>query len=97
MGKKNHEKLELNPEQITPLTQPTVEIEGPEVPRLAWDSKLQYFFMVISYAVGLGNVWRFPYLTQQHGGGKWLLTVDVCSPPSFSCAECTLSMPRILD
>ncbi|PVD21432.1 hypothetical protein C0Q70_19605 [Pomacea canaliculata] len=73
MGKKNHEKLELNPEQITPLTQPTVEIEGPEVPRLAWDSKLQYFFMVISYAVGLGNVWRFPYLTQQHGGGAFLI------------------------
>ncbi|GFR69810.1 transporter [Elysia marginata] len=39
--------------------------------RLAWDSKLQYFFMVVSYAVGLGNVWRFPYLTQMHGGGKY--------------------------
>ena len=41
--------------------------------RAAWDSKIQYFFMVISYAVGLGNVWRFPYLCQQHGGGQYTL------------------------
>ena len=44
--------------------------EGEKKERLAWDSKLQYFFMVVSYAVGLGNVWRFPYLTQMHGGGE---------------------------
>uniref|UniRef100_A0A0B7AQN9 Transporter n=1 Tax=Arion vulgaris TaxID=1028688 RepID=A0A0B7AQN9_9EUPU len=41
--------------------------------RVTWDSKLQYFSMVISYAVGLGNVWRFPYLTQTHGGGAFLI------------------------
>ncbi|CAG5125644.1 unnamed protein product, partial [Candidula unifasciata] len=41
--------------------------------RATWDSKMQYFFMVISYAVGLGNVWRFPYLTQTHGGGAFLV------------------------
>lgn len=41
--------------------------------RQAWDSKWQYIFMVISYAVGLGNVWRFPYLVQQHGGGAFLI------------------------
>ncbi|GFO07007.1 transporter [Plakobranchus ocellatus] len=46
------------------------EEDGDKNERPAWDSKLQYFFMVISYAVGLGNVWRFPYLTQMHGGGK---------------------------
>ena len=46
----------------------TLDIDE-EKSRAAWDSKIQYFFMVISYAVGLGNVWRFPYLCQQHGGG----------------------------
>lgn len=50
--------------------------ENEDAPRVAWDSKLQYFFMVISYAVGLGNVWRFPYLCQQHGGGTYILSYN---------------------
>ncbi|KAK3790415.1 hypothetical protein RRG08_015885 [Elysia crispata] len=41
--------------------------------RLAWDSRVQYLFMVIAYSVGLSNIWRFPYLTQRHGRGAFLI------------------------
>lgn len=38
--------------------------------RPLWDTPLQFVFACISYAVGLGNVWRFPYLCQMYGGGE---------------------------
>uniref|UniRef100_A0A8B9QYV9 Transporter n=1 Tax=Anas platyrhynchos TaxID=8839 RepID=A0A8B9QYV9_ANAPL len=41
--------------------------------RPAWNSKLQYILAQIGYSVGLGNVWRFPYLCQKNGGGAYLV------------------------
>ncbi|KAE8597365.1 hypothetical protein XENTR_v10016440 [Xenopus tropicalis] len=44
-----------------------------EKTRPVWDNPLQFVFACISYAVGLGNVWRFPYLCQMYGGGGFLI------------------------
>lgn len=41
--------------------------------REEWDNKMQFFMGVISYAVGFGNVWRFPFLLQKNGGGAFLI------------------------
>lgn len=44
--------------------------ETKEENRAAWSGKMQFFLSIIGYSVGLGNIWRFPYLCQQNGGGE---------------------------
>ena len=42
--------------------------------REGFSNKLGFVLAAAGSAVGLGNIWRFPYLTAKYGGGIFLLT-----------------------
>lgn len=46
--------------------------------RPVYNSKVELLLSLVGYAVGLGNIWRFPYLVFTYGGGPFLIPYFVC-------------------
>ncbi|HMS17859.1 MAG TPA: sodium-dependent transporter [Planctomycetota bacterium] len=54
--------------------QPTLS----EAPRGAFGSRVGFILAAAGSAVGLGNIWKFPYITGENGGGMFVLVYLGC-------------------
>ncbi|MCF7979744.1 MAG: sodium-dependent transporter [Chromatiaceae bacterium] len=43
-----------------------------------WSSRLAFIFAATGSAVGLGNIWRFPYTAGEYGGGAFVIIYLIC-------------------
>jgi NSS family neurotransmitter:Na+ symporter len=43
-----------------------------------WSSRMAFILAVTGSAVGLGNIWKFPYIAGQNGGGAFVLVYLIC-------------------
>ena len=46
--------------------------------REGWGTKLGFILAATGSAIGLGNIWKFPYITGDYGGGAFVLVYLLC-------------------
>lgn len=46
--------------------------------RAKWSSPWAFILATTGSAVGLGNIWKFPYIAGEHGGGAFILVYLIC-------------------
>ena len=48
-------------------------------PTAAWSSRTTFVLAAVGAAVGLGNIWKFPFMTGTNGGGAFVLVYLICA------------------
>ena len=68
------------------MSRPSTSIHG------QWSSRWAFILAATGSAVGLGNVWKFPYITGENGGGAFVLVYLLC----IACIGLPLMMAEVM-
>jgi len=68
------------------MSRPNTSIHG------QWSSRWAFILAATGSAVGLGNIWKFPYITGENGGGAFVLVYLLC----IACIGLPLMMAEIM-
>lgn len=49
-----------------------------KIPHSEWSSRFAFILAATGSAVGLGNIWKFPYIAGQNGGGAFVIVYLLC-------------------
>ena len=52
--------------------------DAPIKSRGEWTSRIGFILAATGSAIGLGNIWKFPYITGDYGGGAFVIVYLVC-------------------
>ncbi|XP_002063408.3 sodium-dependent nutrient amino acid transporter 1 [Drosophila willistoni] len=65
----NEDELKLDYQDEESTTTPSTPVQE----RDQWSKGVEFLFSCIALSVGLGNVWRFPFIALENGGGAFLI------------------------
>jgi solute carrier family 6 amino acid/orphan transporter-like 15/16/17/18/20 len=65
--------MQVEPKNIVPVLRVSPK-DDITTDRPRWMNRWTFLISTVSAAIGIGNVWRFPYLSFKHGGSTFIYT-----------------------